>query len=99
MATPSTDSAAMRAILRSLVNGGCTLRQVFDGEDVTDVSSVAEALRVILAVDDATVSVWTPDGSSGWVWFVLGNSPEEVVADHTVNLSEWIDPVCHSWWY
>lgn len=34
---------------------------------------------------------------TGWVFFVLGNDPEEVINNHTINLSEPLDRLMDSW--
>ena len=98
MSVPTTDSAAIKQIIDGLTTGGCTLMFVFDGEEEYPVSTRAEAVRHITDVDMAHLHVRLPDESTGWVWFVLGNDPEEVAADCTVNLSPYIDPVVDPWW-
>lgn len=96
MGTPTTDRGGIQQVLRVLTESGHTLDRVYDGEDV-DVSTVKDALEAVTAVDDAYLFVTLPDGErTGWVRFVLGNDPEEVVCDHTVNL-EVVDKLTRSW--
>jgi len=38
------------------------------------------------------------DGERGFVFFVYGNDPEEVINDYTVNLSSIVDPITDRWW-
>lgn len=99
MSMPSTDRAAVGKIIRGLINAGWGLDRVFDGEEDVPVTTVSQALHVIFSVDMAHLHVKNPaTGETGWVWFVLGNEPEEVAADYTVNLSEAIDPITEAWW-
>lgn len=99
MSTPTSDSAAIRQIIRALKGSGHTLRFVYDGEEDLDVSTETQALSAITAVDDAFLHVFLPDGeTTGYVRFVMGNDPDEVAADWTVNLSPVIDDLTESWW-
>lgn len=95
---PSSDRAGIRQVIRALVAAGYTLVEVFDGEENVPTTTESAAIDAIMAVDDATLFVRTPDGSRNpWVRFVLGNDPEEVVCDFVVSLSPVIDAVCDRW--
>jgi len=100
MSTPSSDTAAIRQIIRALRAKGYVLIAVWDGEERVPVTTETEAIEAITAVDDATLTVaeGTPTGPKGWVLFVMGNDPEEVAADYTINLSHVLDPLTESWW-
>jgi hypothetical protein len=99
MSTPSSDKAAATAIIRGVLNAGWRLDRVNDGGDVIPVGTVEQALDAIFAVDMAHLILQHPSTDEiAWIWFVLGNSPEEVAADHTVNLSPAIDPITDKWW-
>lgn len=99
MNAPTSDRNAATEIIRGVIHGGWRLDRVFDGEEDIDVTTVTQALDAIFAVDMAHLHVKHPtSGDTGWIWFVLGNDPDEVVADHTVNLSDAIDPVTDGWW-
>jgi len=98
MSAPKTDSAAIRQIIRALLAAGYALDYVDDGEDEVKVSTEAEALDAITAVDSAHLFVKHPTERASHVWFVLGNSPDEVAADHGVSLSPVLDPLHHKWW-
>lgn len=96
--TPTSDRAAATQIIRGLIHKGWRLDRVYDGEEDISVVTVGQALAAIFAVDDAYLHVRLPaTGDTGWVRFVLGNDPEEVVCDHTVNLSPVIDPIMDGW--
>ena len=100
MTAPSSDRAAVRQIIRAIRASGWVLVSVYDGEDRIPVANETEALDAIFAVDEATLTVaeGTPTGPSGWVYFVLGNDPEEVAADYTINLEHAIGPLTEGWW-
>lgn len=99
MGAPSSDTAGMRQVIRALKAAGHTLDYVFDGEEYVPVNGEQEALDAINAVDQAWLYVTLPDGVvKGWIFFVLGNEPEEVICDHTVNLSPVLDPLTKTWW-
>lgn len=94
-----SDRDATREILTALGKAGYAPRFVDygDGEGV-EVSTVDDAVDEVMSVDEAFVVVGTITGSMGWVRFVLGNGdPLDLVADHTLSLSEVIDPIMHGW--
>lgn len=95
---PSNDREAVTLILEGLVNAGHTIEYVNDGEDLYYTEDVAEAVQHVMDVDMAHVFLDLPDGGSGWVWFVLGNDPEEVAADYTVNLDPDLSSIVDPWW-
>ena len=107
---PSNDREAITLILEGMVKKGCSLVSVIDDtwnkDEVTVVTNVEQAVKLVTGVDEAFVRINLPDSpvdltgqtSDGYIYFVLGNDPEEVVCDHTVNLSEFIDPIVSPWW-
>lgn len=102
MAAPSTDKAAIRQVIRALKAGGWSLTGVDDGGDYVTIGndSETEAIEAIMAVDEATLAVHrNVEGgrASAWVWFVMGNEPFEVVADHSTDLSPILDALAESW--
>lgn len=99
MATPATDESAIRQAIRALRSSGYTLVEVWDGEEAVRVRTKGDALAAIMAVDDATLWVRTPEGDyNHWVRFVMGNEPYEVICDHHVGLSPVLDPLTRGWW-
>lgn len=98
MSAPSSDQAAIRQIIRALKASDHKLDEVYDGEEEIAVSTETEALDAIMAVDEAWLYVTLPDGARGWMFFVLGNEPDEVMNDYTVNLSPVLDPLTEGWW-
>ena len=99
MNTPTTDREAATEIIDGVLAAGWGLLFVRDGEEDVHVNTRDEALDAIFAVDMAHLFVQhTRTDNTGWIWFVLGNDPDEVVADHTTNLSPAIDPVTDRWW-
>lgn len=100
MSAPTSDRGGIQQTIRALKGRGYVLVQVFDGEDTIPVQTETEAVDAVMAVDDATLTVaeGTPTGPKGWVRFVLGNEPEEVVCDYTINLESVLGPLTEGWW-
>lgn len=92
MGAPSSDSAGIRQVYRALKEAGNPVIFVFDGEENVPVKNENECVDAVTAVDDAFANT-----ADGWVRFVLGNAPEEVVCDYTVNLSDVLDPILDRW--
>lgn len=98
---PSSDAEAMRLILDGLVEAGCKVTHVHDGEEPNPVGSIDEALVLLNNLDEATVWIDLPPGydrSNSFIYFVMGNSPEEVACDYGVSLSPLLDPIIEPWW-
>jgi hypothetical protein len=99
---PSNDREAIGLILNGLQDQGFTDFQVVQDawcpDEITDAKDADDATRLVCEVDEAPVYCKFPDGATGWLFFVLGNDPEEVLNDHTVNLSEFVDPIIDPWW-
>lgn len=97
MTAPGSDRAGIRQVIRALRAAGYDLVAVDDGgEERIKVRTEADAIDAIMAVDCAHLIVKNTE-HRGWIFFVLGNSPEEVICDHTVNLSPVLDPLIDSW--
>lgn len=96
---PSNDREAVTLILQGLVDKGHVLKEVQDDTwnpdpaDNVKVSTVSEAVEVVMSVDEAFVIF-----ERGYVFFVLGNSPEEVACDYTVNLDPDLSNITDPWW-
>jgi hypothetical protein len=100
MGAPKTDEAGIRQVIRALVASGHTPFAVNDGEETIHVKNETEAIEAITAVDCAHLYVQLPDGkTNGWVFFVLGNDPEEVVCDYTTNLDPTVEALTAKWWF
>lgn len=98
MGAPSSDLAGVKQVYKALTEAGftietqdCDTRERIKGDKAT---VIAEAT----AADDGYFIVTKGGEDFGWVWFVYGNSPEEVVCDHTTNLSYILDPLTKAWW-
>lgn len=102
MGAPTTDRGGIQQTIRALVADGWQLRYVYDGEERVKVTNEPEAIDAITAVDDAALHVargakGTPERATGWVRFVMGNDPDEVVCDYTTNL-ECVDALTNGWY-
>lgn len=99
---PSNDREAITLVLEGITKAGCVIKGVIEDtwcpDDITFASDVTEAAALVTGVDEAYVHIQLPDNERAWIRFVLGNDPEEVVCDHTVNLSKYIDPITNPWW-
>lgn len=96
MSAPQSDRAAIRQTIRALKAAGWSLDSVWDGEESEPVSNESEALKVIMGLDQAHLYV-TRDGENAWVFFVLGNDPEEVINNYTISLDDAIEPLTDGW--
>lgn len=98
---PSTDREAISLIIYGLIERGCKPTVARDGDN-DDLSFIEAAPREFLdwltSCDESVLFVDLPDGEESFIYFVLGNSPEEVVCDHSINLEEYIDPIVMPWW-
>lgn len=97
MTAPQSDSAAIRQTIRALKAGGYELDSVWDGEESTPVATETEAVAIITGLDQAHLYVYEGGVDAGYVFFVLGNDPEEVICDYTTNLTV-IDTLTDGWW-
>lgn len=101
MAAPKTDESAIRQTIRALRKADHVITAVEDGAsevhqfqpDASEDAIIAE----VTSCDDGYLFVDLPDGTTSHVWFVLGNDPEEVIADHGASLSPVLDPLAEKW--
>ena len=104
MAAPSSDKAGVRQTYRALRAAGFTIG-VQDGahEEFPAPMSEEDAIGEVMSCDDGFFIVHN-DGTTnqadrfGYVYFVFGNSPEEVINDYTTNLENVIEPMSAKWW-
>lgn len=98
MSAPSSDKAGIRQTIRALRAAGYALDSVNNGGDDNEpVTTEEEAIAEATASDSAALYV-TRDGESSYVYFVLGNDPEEVVCNYTVDLEPVLGPLTEGWW-
>lgn len=102
---PSNDREAITLILEGLEKVGCKVTKVADDtwcpNELTGVSNVAEAVDLVCGVDEAVVYLDMPADAKreeSFIFFVLGNDPEEVACDYGVSLMPYIDPIVNPWW-
>lgn len=98
MAAPTSDRGGIQQVIRALKADAWELDFVYDGgDDDQPVSTETEAVNAVMAVDDAFLNFKRGD-ETGWVRFVLGNDPDEVVCDYTTNLTA-VDTLTHGWYF
>ena len=108
MTAPSSDKAAIRQIIRALRKADHVITGGHDGEDFFEVApDVSEDVLIdehLMVCDDSTLHVDLPlaEGKatreSSFVYFVLGNDPEEVACDYGVTLEPVLGPLTRGWW-
>jgi hypothetical protein len=94
--TPATDRDAIWATLQTLDLAHYRITRVDIGDGPVVITDLDHALAEATSGDEAWVFV-EKDGVHGWIRFVLGNEPFEVICDHTVNLSDVLDPLTEGW--
>lgn len=80
----------VKDFLRTLTNKGVTILAVNDGDEWVDTQSIQTATEAITSVDESWLKVSIPssnpeDVKRGTLYFVLGNGPQEIVADYSDN--------------
>jgi hypothetical protein len=104
VSAPSNDREAVTLILQGLLDVGVTIRGGNNGEDAERFTTLQAAVDYVFEVDecDIYVTLPKPDPETGvtrtHLFFVLGNEPIEVLCDHGVSLSEYVDPIVTPWW-
>jgi len=99
MTAPISDKAAIRQVIRALRASDHKIYGGHDGEEEVTYFNASEddIIGDMTACDSSKLYVTLPDGTEGWILFVLGNEPFEVICDHTTNLSDVLDPLAEAW--
>jgi hypothetical protein len=96
-----SEEQALARILRHLAKLGWMPVEVYDEDDPSDLSgmSVDEVVEECRAFSDCRLRV-SNDGKVGSIYLVWGNSPMELIADHTTRwgLDEAVDAALYSIW-
>ncbi len=97
-----SEEEALARIIRHLAKLGWTPVDLYNGDDVpVDLAgmSVEEVVQECRATDECHLSVGK-DGNQGVIFLVWGNSPIELIADHTTrgNLEEDVNAALESIW-
>jgi|SRR5690606_5985257 len=102
---PSSDREAITLIIEGLIERGVTPTLCRDGDSQdTPFTDVDSAVDWLTSCDESVlfVDLPEPDPASGigssYVYFVLGNDPEEVACDFGVSMSPYLDPIIDPWW-
>ena len=88
----------VRSIAKCLQEEGFALDHVDDGEEVNAILGTStkdqreSTAELVCAVDESTLFI-TKDGKRSWLFIVLGNQPEETIADYSAS-GESIDRAC-----
>lgn len=97
---PSNDREAISLIIDGLSGRGIVPTHAVDGAgEAIEFVDKNEALDWLTSCDDSRLEVYVPEiETDSWIYFVLGNDPEEVVCDYGVSLSPYLDPIVEPWW-
>lgn len=106
---PSNDKEAITLILEGMKAKGWSCLMVQDdtwSNDEADnprVTTIPEAVEVITGVDEAFAYLYKEGNTDhsnpdGYIYFVLGNSPEEVACDYSVGLDPDLSSIIDPWW-
>ena len=97
MSAPTTDQEGIARVVRALVADGWTPYGCDGGDGLEPLKGGSmEAEAAVMDYDDAFLFV-RKGVDGGWVRFVMGNEPEEVAADWTVNLTA-VETETREWW-
>lgn len=101
MNKPRSDREAISLIIDGLIERGCIMHHVVDGTgEEFPYKNKNYALDNLMSCDDSHLYVLIPDEdqTETWIYFVLGNDPEEVACDYGVSLEDYLDPIIQPWW-
>lgn len=98
MSAPSSDRAGVKQTFKALTKAGYTIEAQDAEGDKIEAKTAKAAADHVMTCDDGYFTVFQNGERVGFVWFVFGNSPEEVICDHSTSLSHVLDPLTRSWW-
>jgi len=101
MTAPTTDRGGINQTVHTLHDAGWMPLWVDynDGDEPEQYPADVTAHKVVedvMAVDDAFLVVEKGE-ERGWVRFVMGNDPDEVVCDYTVKLEDALSAMFDRW--
>ena len=106
MTTPKSDHAAIWKFISALKKGGWKAIKITEPEFVVVGCDSPKGIADLIAnnYDEAVLHFSNEkiqNGRMQWAYFVLGNSPEEVVCDYSEGIKEFADianQITESWW-
>lgn len=93
----------VRATIEAVIKHVYLLHSVDNGEDITEVRTVDEAMELAFACDEAYINFRSPQITQhivAWIYIVLGNEGWTVISDYTTNLDDAIkdtDALVEAW--
>lgn len=101
---PRDDASAVRQALSTLKGKGWVVTkleysdgEVYDGRVLSRRHDMNELMAEVMAVDDIFVHFRRGD-DTGWLYFVFGNSPAEVVCNSSLNVDDELQDLHRKWW-
>lgn len=95
---PSNDREAITLIMDGLREAGVKPTDTWDGYEQEKATTTEQVVAIATNLDEVVVNVNLPGGGESHLYFVLGNSPEEVVADYGLSLDPYLSPIVDLWW-
>jgi len=92
----AAEKAIVRRYLTALKEAGYTFRWSYDGDTFERSALVETVIEAIYAVDELNVVCMHETNKYSFVFFVLGNAPDEVLCDYGVSLEPYVGPVLES---
>ena len=98
MTNPTTDRDGVEQTWDALTKAGYSI-DVFDGagEEFKGLSR-DKAVEEVMSCDDGHFIAFLNGKRVGFIWFVFGNEPDEVICDYAVTLEHIMDPLTEGWW-
>lgn len=105
MTAPKSDRAAIWQFILALKKNGWKAIKITDPEFVVVTGDSAKAIANLIAdnYDECTLHFSNKEiqnGRTQWAYFVMGNSPEEVVCNYSAGIKEFTeiaDQITESW--
>ena len=106
MTTPKSDHAAIWQFILTLKKNGWKAIKITDPEFVVVTGDSPKAIADMITnnYDECILNFSNKEiqnGRTQWAYFVMGNSPEEVVCNYSVGIEEFaklVDQITESWW-
>ena len=98
MSAPKSDKAGVKKAYRALVKAGYSVDVIDGAGDEFSGLDEAGAISEVMSCDDGYFVAYDGAARIGFVWFVFGNEPYEVISDYSLSLSHVIDPLTEGWY-
>lgn len=97
MSAPRDDKAGVKQTWKALTEAGYDVDVIDGAGERFKGLDKARAVEEVMSCDDGYFVAMLRGDQIGWVWFVFGNSPEEVISDYATTLEHVIAPLSKKW--